>query len=75
MLTINQINSAIMQQDWTNDQLNRMIAAVKYARAQLGLQHLGRLAVERDAAAPTCGSSIVQDNMSQVRFLSARSRT
>ena len=36
MLTIQQINSAIITQSWTNDNLSSMIAAIKYARAQLG---------------------------------------
>ena len=35
-LTIQQINSAIITQSWTNDNLNAMIAAIKYARTQLG---------------------------------------
>lgn len=36
MLTIQQINSAIITQEWTNDNLSSMIQAIKYARAQLG---------------------------------------
>lgn len=35
MTTIQQINSAIMFGDLTNDQLNSVIAAVKYRRSQL----------------------------------------
>lgn len=42
-LTIQQVNSAIMHQEWTNDQLNSMIAAVKFARAQLGRQTVREL--------------------------------
>jgi len=42
-LTIQQVNSAIMQQTWTNDQLNSMGSAVKYARAQLGRQTVREL--------------------------------
>lgn len=34
-LTINQINSAIMHQEWTNDQLNSVVMAIKYARERL----------------------------------------
>ena len=36
MLTIQQINSAIISQTWTNENLDAMIMAVKYARSQLG---------------------------------------
>lgn len=35
-LSINDINTAIMFGDWTNDNINSMIAAIKYARNQLG---------------------------------------
>jgi len=35
-ITINQINQAIMFGDLTNDQLNSVIAAVKFARNELG---------------------------------------
>lgn len=42
-LSIQQVNSAIIHQEWTNDQLNSMIAAVKYARAQLGRQTVREL--------------------------------
>lgn len=42
-LTIQQVNSAIMHQEWTNDQLNSMISAVKFARAQLGRQTVREL--------------------------------
>lgn len=34
-LTIKEVNSAIMYQNWTNDQLNSMAQAVKYARELL----------------------------------------
>lgn len=34
-LSINEVNSAIMHQDWTNDQLNSMVMAIKYAREKL----------------------------------------
>lgn len=34
-MDIKQINTAIMQGDWTNDDLNSMIEAVKWRRAQL----------------------------------------
>jgi hypothetical protein len=34
-LSINEVNSAIMHQDWTNDQLNAMVMALKYARERL----------------------------------------
>lgn len=42
-LTIQQINSAIISQEWTNVQLDSMIDAVKYARAQLGRQTVREL--------------------------------
>lgn len=45
MLTIQQINSAIISQTWTNDQLSSMIDAVKYARAQLGRQSIRKISV------------------------------
>jgi len=35
-ITINQINQAIMFGDLTNDQLNSVIAAIKFARNELG---------------------------------------
>jgi len=35
-ITINQINQAIMFGELTNDQLNSVIAAVKFARNELG---------------------------------------
>jgi hypothetical protein len=34
-LSINEVNSAIMHQDWSNDQLNSMVMAIKYAREKL----------------------------------------
>jgi hypothetical protein len=34
-LSINEVNSAIMHQEWTNDQLNSMVMAIKYNREQL----------------------------------------
>ena len=34
-LTISDINSAIMHQNWSNEQLNCMAMAIKYAREQL----------------------------------------
>ena len=44
-LTINDVNTAIMYGDWTNDQINSMVAAVKYARSRLGQQAKRELAV------------------------------
>jgi hypothetical protein len=38
MLTIQQINGAIMMQSWTNEQLSSMIDAVKWNRASLAKQ-------------------------------------
>lgn len=38
MLTIQDINGAIMSQSWTNTQLASMFDSVKYARARLGQQ-------------------------------------
>jgi len=35
MLSIQEVNSAIMLQDWTNEQLTSMIDAVKWNRANL----------------------------------------
>ena len=37
-MNISQINTAIIQGTWTNDQLSSMIDAVKYARARLAEQ-------------------------------------
>ena len=37
-MNIQEINSAIMFGSWTNDQINSMVSAVKYARNQLGKQ-------------------------------------
>jgi hypothetical protein len=37
-MNISQINSAIMQGTWTNDQLTSMIDAVKWARSRLSHQ-------------------------------------
>jgi len=34
-MNVSQVNSAIMQGQWTNDQLTSIIDAVKFARAQL----------------------------------------
>lgn len=38
MLTIKEINSAIMSGNWTNEQLTSMIDAVKFNRSQLARQ-------------------------------------
>ena len=38
MLTIKEINSAIMSGTWTNEQLTSMIDAVKFNRSQLARQ-------------------------------------
>jgi hypothetical protein len=38
MLTIQQVNSAIMLQTWTNTELNSMIDAVKWNRTNLAKQ-------------------------------------
>jgi hypothetical protein len=45
MLSIQDINGAIMSQEWTNTQLSSMIDAVKYARARLGRQTKASLMV------------------------------
>lgn len=42
-LTIKDVNTAIMHQDWTFDQLITMSQAVKYARGQLGKKILRSL--------------------------------
>lgn len=34
-LTISEVNSAIMHQEWTNDQLMSMAMSIKYARERL----------------------------------------
>lgn len=39
MATIQDVNSAIMFSDFTNDQLNSIIAAIKYRRAQITKQN------------------------------------
>jgi LysM repeat protein len=39
-LTIQQINSAIMFGNFTNTELNSMVSAVQYARAQLGKEKI-----------------------------------
>lgn len=39
MPTISEINHAIMQGDLTNDQLNSIISAIKYRRAQIVREH------------------------------------
>lgn len=44
-LSIQEVNTAIMFGDWTNDQINSMVAAVKYARSQLGQKAKFALAV------------------------------
>lgn len=38
--TIQEVNTAIMFGDFTNDQLNSIVSAVQYARAQLGKQKI-----------------------------------
>ena len=38
--TIQEVNSAIMFGDFTNEQLNSIVSAVQYARAQLGKQKI-----------------------------------
>ena len=44
-LSINEVNSAIMQQEWTNEQLMSMWQAVKYARERLGKKTVWSLTV------------------------------
>jgi hypothetical protein len=44
-LTIQQVNSAIMFGDFTNDQMDSILAAVKYRRAQIGRETKRELAV------------------------------
>ena len=39
-MNIQEINSAIMFGTWTNDQLNSMISAIKFARAGLAKQSI-----------------------------------
>jgi hypothetical protein len=34
-ISINEVNTAIMHQEWTNDQLNSMVMAIKYARERI----------------------------------------
>jgi hypothetical protein len=38
--TIQEVNTAIMFGDFTNEQLNSIVSAVQYARAQLGKQKI-----------------------------------
>lgn len=44
-LTISEVNSAIMHQSWTNDQLMSMAMAIKYARNELTRKTRWSLAV------------------------------
>lgn len=47
-LTISDVNSAIMHQEWTNDQLNSMVMALKYARERLSKQTVWSLRLGAD---------------------------
>lgn len=47
-LTIKDINSAIMQQEWTNEQLVSMWQAVKYARERLSKKTVWNLTLGAD---------------------------
>jgi hypothetical protein len=42
-LTISEVNSAIMHQEWTNDQLNSMVMSLKYARERLTKKNIWTL--------------------------------
>jgi hypothetical protein len=44
-LTISDVNSAIMYQNWTNDELMTMYQAVKYAREKLTKRNVWSLTV------------------------------
>jgi hypothetical protein len=46
MLTIQQINTAIITQDWTNEQLSSMIDAIKYSRSQLTRTNIRSLTLQ-----------------------------
>jgi len=45
MATIQEVNTSIMFGDFNNDQLNSIIAAVKYRRNQLTRQNVGSLTI------------------------------
>jgi hypothetical protein len=45
MLTINEVNSAIMHGNFTNEQLNSIAAAVKYRRSELVRQQARTLQI------------------------------
>jgi hypothetical protein len=47
-LSINEVNSAIMHQEWTNEQLNSMATAVKYARERLAKKTVWSLTLGAD---------------------------
>lgn len=47
-LSINDVNSAIMHQEWTNDQLNSMVMALKYARERLNKRNVWSLRLGAD---------------------------
>ena len=44
-LTINDINQAIMFNKWTNENLESMIMAVKFARSQLGKRNKNQFTI------------------------------
>lgn len=46
MLTIQQINTAIITQDWTNEQIASMIDAIKYARSNLTKQNIRAITLQ-----------------------------
>ena len=45
-LTIQQINTAIISQKWSNDDMTSMIDAIKYARAQLTKQSIRSITLQ-----------------------------
>jgi hypothetical protein len=44
-LTINDINQGIMFGQWTNDQIDSMIMAIKFARTQLGKRNKNQFTI------------------------------
>ena len=45
-MDIKQINTAIITQTWTNDELNSMIDAIKYARVSLLKQNIRAITLQ-----------------------------
>ena len=57
MYTIQQVNEAIMFGDFTNDQLNSIVAALKYRRAQVAKQQARALRMGDDVRFTSRGNT------------------